>query len=141
MNYCMVIIDNNCKSTALWGVAYVSMIPLILARLKLSKKHGLDANQRLFLIVMAMWCVGYSIFQFGYGLPFIHMNDMTLEAIVMPENALSQSIHGFTATRDFQTWGGIGFMIWHSAYFSICSWLVLIFMGSAPGRRNNLEVG
>jgi len=103
-----LIMQNNLPfiiEEALWGVAYVSMIPLIFTRLKLSKKHGLDANQKLFLVVMAMWCVGYSIFQFGYGLPFIHMNDMTLEAIVMPENALSQSIHGFTATRDFHTWG------------------------------------
>jgi len=116
---------------ALWGVAYVSMLPLIIVRLRLSKKHGLDGNQKLFLTVMAMWCIGYGLFQFGYGLPFIHMNDLTTGTSAVPENALSNSIFNFTQTRDFDTWGGIGFMIWHSAYFSVCSWLVLIFMWSA----------
>jgi heme exporter protein D len=37
-------------------------------------------------------------------------------------------------TREFDEWGGIGFFIWHTGYFTVCSWMVLLFMWVA-GRR------
>jgi hypothetical protein len=31
-------------------------------------------------------------------------------------------------TKDLAAWGGLGFVIWHSGYFSICVWMVLFLM-------------
>ena len=31
-------------------------------------------------------------------------------------------------TKDLSEWGDIGFLIWHSGYFSICVWIVLFLM-------------
>jgi hypothetical protein len=38
-------------------------------------------------------------------------------------------------TKDLTVWGGIGFVIWHTAYFSICGWIVLFLM-TGPRRLN-----
>jgi hypothetical protein len=42
-------------------------------------------------------------------------------------------------TRSLEDWGGMGFVVWHTGYFSICVWMALFLMtrprllrGSAP---------
>jgi hypothetical protein len=32
------------------------------------------------------------------------------------------------ATKDLSAWGGMGFVVWHTGYFSICVWMVLFLM-------------
>ena len=114
---------------ALWGVAFLSITPLVLLKLKQAKKYNIDKNIKIFLTVIAIWCIGYSIFQWGIALPFIHFADLSLDVgRVIPVDALKQTIFNFTATRDFKTWGGLGFFIWHSGYFSLCVWMSLLFM-------------
>jgi hypothetical protein len=49
-------------------------------------------------------------------------------------DALRAAIYDIEVTRDFDRWGGVGFFIWHSGYFSICVWMSLFFM-TAPRRR------
>jgi len=29
---------------------------------------------------------------------------------------------------DLNAWGGMGFVIWHTGYFSLCVWMVLFLM-------------
>jgi hypothetical protein len=31
-------------------------------------------------------------------------------------------------TKDLGAWGGMGFIIWHTGYFSICVWMALFLM-------------
>ena len=124
----------------LWAIAFLFLTPLVSIRLiQLMKKKNLDKSYKPFLIFMILWCVGYSLFQFVYALPFIHFSDLSLDiGKVIPNDAFSQAIFNFTATRDFDAWGGIGFFVWHSGYFSICVWMVLTFMLS-PRERNIRE--
>jgi len=120
---------------ALWGLAFLSITPLVLLKLKQAKKYNIDKSIKIFLTVIAIWCIGYSIFQWGIALPFIHFADLALDVgRVVPVDALQQTIFNFTATRDFKTWGGLGFFIWHSGYFSLCVWMSLLFM-AAPREK------
>jgi len=120
----------------LWGLAFLSILPVVIVRLRQTKTISVDKSIKAFLIVMAIWCIGYCIFQWGIALPFIHFADLSLDAgRVVPTDALNQAIFNFTATRDFETWGGIGFFIWHSGYFSLCVWMSLLFM-SGPHQKN-----
>lgn len=120
---------------SLWTIAFLSILPLILVRLAQMKKHNIEAKSyRIFLILMAVWCIGYSAFQ-CYMLPFSYFANLSQDAgKIIPPDALRQAILGFTATHDYKTWGGLGFFIWHSGYFTICAWMALFFM-SAPRIR------
>ena len=116
---------------ALWGIAFLSIAPLVITKLIQTKKQRMNKSFKVFLTVMAIWCIGYCIFQWGIALPFIHFADLSLDVgRVIPVDALKQAITNFTATRDFETWGGLGFFIWHSGYFSLCVWMSLLFMMS-----------
>ena len=114
----------------LWGIAFLLILPLVLARLiRLKKTSNYHFSYKVFIIWMVAWCIGYSIFQWGFALPFMHWADVANDAsVVIPPDALLLSITGFRVTRDYYEWGGIGFFVWHSAYFSICTWMVLSFM-------------
>ena len=121
----------------LWALAFLSITPLIAIRLRQLNGQN-SGSYRPFLIIMAVWCVGYLAFQCLYALPFIHFANISQDVgKLIPPDALRQAIFNYTATRNFDTWGGIGFFIWHSCYFSVCVWMVLFFM-SAPRRRNNI---
>ena len=122
---------------ALWAVAYLGYLPLVLAGLRqVKQKKIIEKGSKLFLIFIAIWCVGYLLFQCFYALPFIHFADLAQDAgKAIPPDALRLAVTGFIKTRDFDTWGGIGFFIWHTGYFSICSWLTLLFM-TAPRKRS-----
>ena len=111
----------------LWALAFISLTPVVVVRLR--RRAPADSNRRIFLIIMAVWCFGYLAFQLFYALPFMYYAHLAdgLRTIVFSD-ALHQSIFNFTATHDYSTWGGIGFFIWQSGYFSICSWIVLYAM-------------
>lgn len=112
---------------SLWAIAFLALVPLAVVRLR---QKELSSSYRAFLIILAVWCGGYLAFQ-AYSLPFIHFAEVShdIGRIVAPD-ALHQAIFGFTATRDFAAWGGLGFFIWHSGYFSVCVWMILYFMGA-----------
>jgi len=111
----------------LWAIAFICYVPMVIAGLK--QRGSLDKLYRAFLIVMAVWCSGYLVFQCGIALPFSYYADLAQDfGKAVPPDALRQAIFGYVQTRDFDTWGGIGFFIWHTGYFSICSWMTLLFM-------------
>jgi hypothetical protein len=43
-------------------------------------------------------------------------------------------------TKDLNAWGGIGFVVWHTGYFSICVWIVLFLM-TGPRLLRTVRVG
>ena len=115
---------------SLWALTFISIFPLVITGLRKAYK-GADIGKMYkgFLIIMTIWCSGYLAFQLFYALPFIYIAGIAQDAgLVVPADALKQAIWNYRATRDFNEWGGIGFFIWHSGYFSLCSWMVLYFM-------------
>ena len=114
----------------MWGLAFLFILPLVLVRLvRLKKTQNYHRSYKIFIIWMVAWCIGYSLFQWGFALPLMHWADVATDiGKVVPADALWQSIVGFVATRDYTMWGGLGFFIWHSCYFSICAWMVISFM-------------
>jgi len=44
------------------------------------------------------------------------------------------------ATHDLSAWGGLGFVVWHTGYFSICVWIVLFLM-TGPRLLNTAKAG
>jgi len=121
----------------LWALAYFCVIPVAAAGLKgLKKQEQKEKHLKFALVIMLLWCAGYLAFQCFYALPFMYYGELAQDAgKLIPENALNLAIYNFMKTRDFNTWGGIGFFIWHSGYFSLCSWLALIYM-SAPRKQH-----
>ena len=111
----------------LWALAFISITPVVVVRLRRHVPD--DSKRRIFLIIMAIWCFGYLAFQLCYALPFMYYAHLAdgLRTIVFSD-ALHQAVFNFTATHDYSTWGGIGFFVWQSGYFSICSWIVLYSM-------------
>lgn len=120
----------------LWAMAFLSITPLIIVGLtRMKKQITIEKSYKRFLIIMAVWCGGYLAFQLFYALPFMYYANLAQDlGKSIPTDALKQAIFSFTTTRDYGTWGGLGFFIWHSCYFSICVWMVLFFM-SAPRKR------
>ena len=114
----------------LWGIAFLLIMPVVLIRLKKIKGiNDYHYSYKVFLIWMVAWCIGYSLFQWCFALPFMHWAEVSSDVgRVIPNGTIMESITNFTATRDFETWGGIGFFVWHSAYFSVCTWMVISFM-------------
>ena len=123
----------------LWGLAFISITPLVITGLVHLKRINADCSlnrYKVFLIIMAIWCAGYGAFQCFYALPFIHWAHISQDiGKIAPPDALRLAVFDHTVSRDFNTWGGIGFIIWHSGYFSVCSWMSLLFM-TAPRKRN-----
>jgi hypothetical protein len=119
---------------ALWALAFLSITPLVIMGLK--KQNDTAKGFKTFLIIMAVWCGGYLAFQCFYALPFMYFANLAQDAgKIVSGDALKQAISAYTVTRDFNTWGGFGFIIWHSGYFSLCSWMTLFFM-SAPRKKS-----
>jgi len=87
--------------------------------------------------VLAVWSIGYSLYSLCYHLP-IEYWPLALAQLKEPVQPFR---FGFQAvrdaflvvheTKDLQTWGGFGFLIWQTGYFSLCGWIVLFLM-TAP---------
>ena len=123
----------------LWAIVFLFILPVIIVRLKKLKSiNNYHYSYKVFLIWMIAWCVGYSLFQWGFALPFTHWAEVASDkGRVIPHDAFVQSITLFWKTRDFETWGGIGFFVWHSGYFSICTWMVISFMLGPRKKTDN----
>ena len=126
---------------ALWAAAFISIAPLVLAGFLKTRKKQPDVSLscRLFFAVMAVWCFGYIAFQCFYALPFLYLPGLSADAgVVVPPDALHRAIHGYTATRDFDAFGGVGFFVWHTGYFTLCVWMSLLFMTGPLKKRVRL---
>ena len=122
---------------SMWALGFLSIAPLVLIQTKrvYSRKSPEDKSQlklyRIFLMMLAIFTVGYLIYQFLFSLPFTYYTKIGAD-LLKPHTDLitgiKNALFDFNPTRDFERWGGIAFFIWHSGYFSICVWMVLFFM-------------
>ena len=83
-----------------------------------------------------VFCIGYGSYSLLYHLPIEYwpsaINQLQVEnpepAFRWGFDAIKDTLVTVNVTRDYATWGGIGFVIWHSGYFTLCGWMVLFFM-------------
>jgi len=125
----------------LWGVAFLSIAPLAIIQFKrirsnkIYTKEELKPYKILTLIVM-VFCIGYSGYSIFYHLPIEYwpsaINQLQAgnpePAFQWGWSAIKDTLLIVNVTRDYSTWGGMGFVIWHSGYFTLCGWMVLFFM-------------
>jgi hypothetical protein len=126
----------------LWTLGLLAVLPL--AILQLRRVYAFkDAETvvrlkklRQSTVVIAAWCVFYCCYGLFYHLPF----ETWAGAIEQAQTGLPTIKTGVSAIRDafwivheskaYSDWG-FGFLLWHSAYFSICVWIA-IFLMQAP---------
>ena len=122
----------------LWALGFFAILPAAIAQGRdIFKNHKGEREYRLIkagLFLLCLYTVGYLIYQFGFSLPFTYYSqlpaDLLKDHLAVAEGA-KLALYKFNACRDFDTWGGIGFFIWHSGYFSLCTWMNILF-ASAP---------
>jgi len=125
-----------------WGIGFVSIIPMLIISLrKLSAYRNTAewANLRQFgiaLILIATFSLGYALFELGFNLPVVYW-PQAIAQLQMPNpepafrfglQAVRDAFFIVHETKDLNAWGGMGFVVWHTGYFSICVWIVLFLM-------------
>ncbi len=125
----------------LWGLAFLSITPLAIIqfiRVKKSTNYSKEELKlfKIFTIIIMIFCIGYGSYSLFYHLPIEYWPDAINQLQVgNPEPAFRWGIDAIkdtllivNVTRNYDTWGGLGFVIWHSGYFTLCGWMVLFFM-------------
>lgn len=129
----------------LWGIAFLSIIPLCFIELRkvFSFKDEKSKQElklfRIFIVMITVFSVGYGVYSVFYHLPLEYWpyavnqfkDGVTYPVIRTSWNAVKDAFFIVNETKDYSKWGGIGFVIWHSGYFTLCVWMVL-FMMSGP---------
>jgi hypothetical protein len=125
-----------------WGIGFVSIIPMLIISLrKLSAYRNTAAwdNMRqvwIMVIVITIFSIGYGLFELGFNLPVVYWPN-AIAQLQMPNpdpafrfglQAIYDAFLIVRETKDLAAWGGMGFVIWHTGYFSICVWIVLFLM-------------
>ncbi|HUU78762.1 MAG TPA: hypothetical protein VMX55_10475 [candidate division Zixibacteria bacterium] len=122
----------------LWLIGFLSILPLAIIQLRQVfkiKEPELKEQFRMLrtsTIIILAWCIIYC----SYGL-FFHMYEMWVgvveqlqtgfPAIQTGLNAIVDAFMNVNVSRMYGDWGW-GFLLWHSAYFSICVWISLYLM-------------
>lgn len=121
-----------------WGLGFLLITPLVLIQAKkvISSKDNSLKQFVIPIVFLATFCVGYSLYSVFYHLPIEYwpeaINQLTIEnpepAFQFGIKAIIDTFKIVNVTHDYATWGGLGFVIWHSGYFTLCGWMVLFFM-------------
>jgi len=126
----------------LWGLAFLSILPLSiiqLRRVNSFKDEKTLRELRLFRILawmMSVFCLGYCSYSLFYHLPIEYWPQAIAQLkmeVPVPEirtgvQAVKDAFFIVNETKVLADWGGIGFLIWHSGYFSLCVWMSLFLM-------------
>jgi len=129
----------------LWSVGFLAVLPLAIIQLRrVFSIKDKETKERLKMlrkstIIIAIWCVFYCSYGLFYHLPFecwasaISQLETGLPAIKTGASAITDAFMIVNESKEYSDWG-FGFLIWHSAYFSICVW-ISIFLMQAPRPR------
>lgn len=129
----------------LWMIGFLSVLPLSLLQLKRiwPRREKEYAYMRLSAVIIAIWCLVYSIYSLAFHLPLEYWSTALeqLQTNVPPIktgwSALYDSLVIVNVTRDMSEWG-FGFAFWHTAYFTVCVWIALVLM-RAPRRSQTAD--
>ncbi len=128
----------------LWSAGFFAFLPVAVIQFQqafFSKLHPRSADYsmlRSFAAVNLGWCIIYCTYALVYHLPTEYWQSAFEQIRTgVPEmktgmNAITDALKIVHVNHNYDDWG-FGFVIWHSAYFSICVWIA-IFLMRAPRR-------
>jgi hypothetical protein len=124
---------------SLWFVGFLSILPLAIVQCRrmftIREEQAIQRQVllRRFAIINLAWCAIYCSYGVFFHLPFEYWST----AIEQLETGVPALRSGFGAvvdalvivneSKDYADWG-FAFLLWHSAYFSVCVWLALFMM-------------
>jgi len=134
----------------LWGIGFLSVLPLAIIQLrrvfKIKDKEAIKRFRvlRYSAIVIASWCIIYGLYSVAFHLPDIWeyaINNRITEGVTGHPTFIQGVIEslGFRTrtSLEYGDWG-FGYLLWHSAYFSVITW-VSLFLMKAPRPREISE--
>ena len=125
-----------------WTIGFLSVLPLAILQLRrvfaIKDEETVAQLQMLrkSTILIAAWCVLYCCYGLFYHLPLeswagaINQIETGLPVIKTGASAIRDAFLIVNESKAYSDWG-FGFLLWHSAYFSICVWIA-IFLMQAP---------
>ncbi|HTP02564.1 MAG TPA: hypothetical protein VMJ64_14410 [Anaerolineales bacterium] len=125
-----------------WGIGFLSIIPMLIISLRklgaYRRTPTWDAARpfRIALIWIMVFSIGYALFEWGFNLPIVYWPQAITQlqmsnpvpAFQFGAQAVRNAFLIVHETKDLQAWGGMGFVVWHTGYFTICVWIVLFLM-------------
>ena len=127
----------------LWTLGFLSVLRLALMQLR--RVYGIKDKEvakrlrmlRMSTVVVAAWCVFYCSYGIFYHLPlesWVGAIDQIETGYPVLRSGASAIVDAFTIVNESKVYSdwGFGFLLWHSAYFTICVWIALFLM-QAPG--------
>jgi hypothetical protein len=129
----------------LWGLAFISIVPMLIMSLRKlfsyrNTTQWVKTRQfRILAVILGVFAIGYSFYSLFYHLPIEYWPTALAQLRMQPPEpafrfgvqAVRDALFIVHETKDLHAWGGIGFLIWDTGYFSICGWIVLFLM-TAP---------
>lgn len=126
----------------LWGIGFLLILPLLLMEfneLFRIKDNKLNPQNKMYIPMiglLTLFTVFYVIYSLIYHLPIEYWPAAIEQATSLNPNpeitftwgAFKDALLIVNKTRNLSDWGGIGFAIWHTGYFTICGWIVLTLM-------------
>jgi hypothetical protein len=132
----------------LWGVGFFSVLPLAIIQFRRafpvgqkSKPPGLGMLRTL-SVVNVGWCSIYCSYALIYHLPTeywataLKQLETGIPPIKTDISAVIDAFYIVNVSHSYADWG-FGFVLWHSAYFSVCVWLALFLMRAPRYRQFN----
>ena len=128
-----------------WTLGFLAVLPLAISQVRrvfsIKDKTLIDQTQMLrrSAVIVAAWCVIYCCYGLFYHLPLeswagaIDQIKTGIPALKTGTKAIMDALVIVNQTKEFSDWG-FGFLLWHSAYFSICAWIA-IFLMQAPRKK------
>jgi len=128
----------------LWTIGFLSVLPLAVIQVRrvfAIKEKAMVNNLKLLrssTLVIAAWCIFYCCYGLFYHLPFENWAgamDQIETGYPVIKSGGSAIVDAFTIVNESKVYSdwGFGFLLWHSAYFTICVWIALFLM-QAPGK-------
>jgi len=122
-----------------WTMGFLAVLPLAIRQVRrvyaIRDDNMIKRTQllRRSTVIIAAWCVIYCCYGLFYHLPLeswagaIDQIKTGLPGIKTGSNAIMDALLIVNETKEFSDWG-FGFLLWHSAYFSICAWIAIFLM-------------
>jgi len=134
----------------LWSVGFVFVLPLAIMqyrRVMAVKDEEMVYRLRLlrkFVKLNLAWCVIYCSYGIFYHLPLENwpsaLNQIAT-GLPLIQTGWGAVVDAFTIVNESKAYSdwGFGFLLWHSAYFTICVWIAIFLMQAPrilPGRED-----
>ena len=135
----------------LWSVGFLSVLPLAILQLRrvfaVKDRKTVEKLKmlRISTVIVTAWCVIYCCYGLFYHLPFeswvdaINQINTGFPVIKTGMTAIEDAFMIVNETKAYSDWG-FGFLLWHSAYFSICAWISIFLMQAPRLKQEYLKV-